>query len=133
MAAALGAPTAAAWAMQAIVALVAVVFVVQLWRGGEPLPRKAAGLATSILLVSPYSCVYDLTLTAVAILFLAADARGLTPVQRLALGAAYILPIVFLVQPVPMGPILCTLIVGVVAMGARRSRGEAPSPALLPA
>ncbi len=126
----LGAPTSVAWAVQAAVAFGAIAFVVQLWRSKQPLPRQAAGLAASILLVSPYSCVYDLTLTAVAILFLIADARPMASVQRLALGAAYILPLVFLLQPAPMGPVLCALIVGVIAMQMRQVEGRAPSPAL---
>ena len=126
----LGAPAGLAWAAQAMSALAAIAFVVQLWRSKQPLPRQAAGLAAAVLLVSPYSCVYDLTLTTVAILFLLAEGRPTRPVQRLVLGAAYILPLVFLVQPAPMGPVLCLLILGVVAMQTRRSTEDSPSPVL---
>jgi arabinofuranan 3-O-arabinosyltransferase len=67
----LGAPGAAAWAMQALVSLSAAVGVVFAWKNrGTPFELKAALLAIAILLATPYVLYYDVPVLAVAGAFL---------------------------------------------------------------
>jgi hypothetical protein len=107
-----GAAPQLALAAQAVVSLGVAVLVAWVWRGRAAFALKAAVLITALLLASPYSCIYDLTLLVVAVLFVAADgARApLTLGQGLGLALAYMIPLAFLSTPLPLGPVCCGLL-----------------------
>jgi len=93
-----GAPIPVAWGAQAAASLACVTFVVFHWRSGQPLALKAAGLIGATLLASPYSFAYDLPVTALATLFIAADGarRSLDVLDRVALFLVLVMPVVVL-------------------------------------
>jgi hypothetical protein len=63
-------PLGAAYAGQAIVALLVIAMTVRLWRAGDP-RLQGAGLCLGTLLVTPFALDYDLMIIAPAILLLA--------------------------------------------------------------
>jgi hypothetical protein len=122
-----GADPRLALAIQAIVSFVMAGLIALVWRGQGAFALKAAALIASLLLASPYSCIYDLTLLVIAVLFVVRDADR-APValgQGLCLTLAYIIPLAFLSRPVPLGPLCCVIILGVV--GLRLWRGSVRS------
>ena len=120
----LGAPSGPAWGAQIAVALFAAGFTLALWRSERPFPLKAAALAASVLLVSPYSAVYDLTLPVVAIGFLLAD-EATRPGRfgSTALAASYAAPLILPFVSMPLGPLICVAILAVTAERWRASTG----------
>jgi hypothetical protein len=100
----LGSPFA--WAVHGSVGLAAAAATLALWRSGARYELKAAALATAMLVISPYSCIYDLPLLTVPVVFLIRDglARPLKRGEKLGLGFAYLLPMFFPVFEMPVGP-----------------------------
>jgi hypothetical protein len=128
-----GADPRLALAIQAVVSLAMAGLIAFIWRGQGAFALKAAALIASLLLASPYSCIYDLTLLVIAVLFVARDADGapLALGQGLCLTLAYIIPLAFLNRPAPLGPLCCVFILGVVGLRLWRGRGRSPQGALI--
>jgi hypothetical protein len=102
--------------LQAIVSLACLAFVIALWRSAASLALKAAGLAATVVLATPYVFVYDLPFLAVALAFL--YRAGPFDRVEVAAGFASLIPlVVFIAAPVPVA-LLSSLIVA--AMVARR-------------
>ncbi|HEX7776875.1 MAG TPA: glycosyltransferase family 87 protein [Parvibaculum sp.] len=116
-----GAP--AAWAVHGAIALAVAAATLALWRSKASPEIKAAALATAMLVVSPYSCIYDLPLVTVPVVFLIRDglARPLSLAEKLALGAAYMLPLVFPEVHFPVGPAIYLLLTGVIFVRWRQT------------
>ena len=69
----LGGGETLAWTLQLVVAGSAAILLCVLWRSRVRFDLKAAGLATGILLATPYIFLYDLVILAVAMAFLLRD------------------------------------------------------------
>jgi hypothetical protein len=113
----LGAAEAVVQVLQASAALACAGFVVWLWpREGVDDEYKFAGLALAILLASPYSYHYDLTVMGLAALWLALriQREGWRPVDRGVLALAWLTPFfaVFAgnILGITIGPIVLLLL-----------------------
>ena len=86
-----------AWSVQAAGSLAAAVGIVWLWRSRAPFDLKAAALAASALVATPYIYMYDLAVLAVAVGFLLRYAlvRGLSTAEIIGLAAASVLILAF--------------------------------------
>lgn len=93
-----------AYALHAMVALLAVVAMVRVWLRPQPLALRASALVAATFLVSPYIFDYDLAWLALPLGFLAVDGirRGWLHGEREVLLAAWLLPI--------FGPAIATAI-----------------------
>jgi hypothetical protein len=111
----LGASTPLAWGLQLAAVSGAVAFNSVLWRSGAPYASKAAALSASVLLVTPYSGVYDLAVLVPGMAFLLAGSFRLGWAGALALLVAYLAPLEFAFAPFPVGPFAGGLILCVVA------------------
>jgi Glycosyltransferase family 87 len=92
-----GGPVPLAYAIQAVVTLMAAAATVWLWRSRSAgFPVKAAGLILASLLATPYSLDYDLMVLAPAIAFLATEgvARGFLPWEKTVLAALWLMPLI---------------------------------------
>jgi hypothetical protein len=93
----LGGPVSLAYALQAAVGLAAAAVTIFVWyrRMGTP-ELRAALLAVSLILISPYAYDYDLVVLALPIALVAADGlkRGWMPGVRSLLAAVWIAPLV---------------------------------------
>jgi len=91
-----GSSVALAYAVQAVATLTIAVALVWLWRSKARFGWKAAALAIAAVAAAPFSLDYDMTVTGVAIAFLAADgtAHGFAPWQKTALTALWLTPLV---------------------------------------
>ncbi|MHB8284552.1 MAG: glycosyltransferase family 87 protein [Caulobacteraceae bacterium] len=110
----LGGSASLAWAAQGLAAAAAAMLVAGLWRSTASSALKAAGLAASVLLVSPYSAIYDLTLPTLAIVFLLSATPAPGRLTWIGLGLAYVAPLLFPFLAFPIAPLVCTLILCVV-------------------
>ena len=92
-----GGSEALAWAVQAAGSVATAAFVVWLWRRRAPYELKAAALAASALLATPYVYIYDLVVLAVAVAFLLrlAMQRGFAAAEVAGLAAASVLILIF--------------------------------------
>ena len=89
-----GAPVAAAYAVQALASAFAIVGLAWLWRGPHDLALKLAGLALASLLVTPYAMDYDMVVIGVALAALAAAFRtGIPPYAASLMAFAWIMPL----------------------------------------
>lgn len=90
----LGGSVAAAYALQAVVSLGMIGFVVWLWRSAATHEQKAAGLILATMLATPYAYSYDTVLLAPAIAFLAVDGfkRGFAPYEQSLLAVLWVTP-----------------------------------------
>jgi hypothetical protein len=122
----LGLPVLATQALQAGVALAAAAFVVWLWRRDVELEYKAAGLAAAVLLATPYSYLYDLTLLGLAGLWLAlaAQRRGWRPGEAEVVALAWLAPLSYRLLGVSVAPLV--LLALVVLVGRRRTTEQVP-------
>jgi hypothetical protein len=104
----LGLPVVATQALQAGVALAAAAFVVWLWRRDVDLEYRAAGLAAAVLLATPYSYLYDLTLLGLAGLWLAlaAQRHGWRPGQAEVVTLAWLTPLAYRLLGISVAPIV---------------------------
>lgn len=91
----LGAASGAAWVLQAIAVLVALAALFALRRHGSG-PHNGAALCCASLLATPFVLDYDLTLLAVPLAWIYAQAQrtGFMPWEKLGLLAGFILPLV---------------------------------------
>jgi hypothetical protein len=119
----LGGPDNLAMVLQAIISLVCLGFVIALWRSGASLALKAAGLAATVVLATPYVFVYDLPFLAVALAFLY-RARAFDRVEVAGTLAALLPLVAFTATPTPVS-LLSALIVA--ALVARRIARELPA------
>lgn len=118
---ALGLGATLAWTIHGILAIAAAAVTLALWRDREvAYELKAAALATVTLVLSPYSCVYDLPIVAMAVLFLLKDdaRRMLLPLEIAGLGFAYVLPMFFPALAIPVGPFVYATLGAIIAWRA---------------
>ncbi len=89
----LGAAPSAAWAAQAVGAIISLLAVNVLWRSAAPFAVKAAGLSLGIAAATPYLLFYDLALLSIpaALLIRHGLAEGFLPGERLGI-AVCVLP-----------------------------------------
>ena len=118
-----------AWAVQAGVALVAVALAARLWRKQSAWPLQAAAAGAVMLIVSPYSVLYDYPLLSIAMAFLIADA-GRAPVTRLqaiTLALAFGAPFASAALALPLCPVGAVAALGVaIARAERRITKRSP-------
>ena len=86
-----GGSASVAYAVQAAFTLLAVVLVVVVWRGGRPLPVRAAVLAAATLVAIPVALLYDLMLAAIAALWLARDKGRLSAAEKIVIAVLMLL------------------------------------------
>ena len=117
----LGADAGVAWGLHVIVAALAAAGVARLWRGDVAYDLKAAALAAATLVVSPYSCIYDLPIITIAIVFLMKDCQREAPAapELAALGIAFLLPLLFPTVVFPVGPVIYALLGAVIVWRVR--------------
>jgi arabinofuranan 3-O-arabinosyltransferase len=108
----LGGSEPLAWTVQLALAGTLAMFLCWLWRSDMPFDRKAAALAASALLATPYLFIYDLVVLAVPVAFLIRFAlmRGFWPSEVAGLIAAGALLLAYIVFTSPVG-FVATLIV----------------------
>ena len=99
-----GAAPSAALALQATSTLLAAGVVAWLWRRRVSLPVRAAALLAGTMLALPVVLLYDQMVTLVALAWLAREGRahGFLPWEKLALGIAFVMPMISF----PLGMIL---------------------------
>ncbi len=86
---------ATAYAFQCVVSLITVLTVTWIWRRTTKFELHAAGLATGILLATPYIIVHDLVILALPIAWLALEGRrcGFLPWEKSLLAFVWLLPL----------------------------------------
>ncbi|MBX9774521.1 MAG: DUF2029 domain-containing protein [Xanthobacteraceae bacterium] len=116
----LGGGETLAWTLQLLVAGGTAILLCVLWRSRVRFDLKAAGLATGILLVTPYIFLYDLVVLAVAMAFLLRDIQsaGARPGDMLGLAGAAALMLVFPLVVAPVGFLAAVVIAVLVARRA---------------
>lgn len=117
----LGASAVAAWSLQALASAAIALAVMWCWRGrNTPFAQKAALLAASIPLVTPYILYYDVPILGVALAFLFRD-RGFDRTERVMLIVAT--PLLFApLSPFHTFPGAFLVAIAVLAIAARRCR-----------
>jgi glycosyl transferase family 87 len=123
-----GAPVGLAYMAQALLALAVALATIKLWRSGSAYPRKAAGLLTGALLVTPYLLDYDLVVLGPAIAFLVADGikRGFAPYEKSVLAFAFVAPLVTRAVAEHAGIPLGLIAVGLVFIFSMRDAALSP-------
>jgi hypothetical protein len=125
---ALGGSIEAAYVIQVIVSIGAVLALLEIWNNRlTSLAVRGTALAAAALLISPYSFVYDQVLLAIPIALLAGQGlkSGFLPYEKILLLALWLLP--FLVQDsnahfaLPLTP---PLLIALMVVCWRRGRGE---------
>jgi arabinofuranan 3-O-arabinosyltransferase len=101
----LGGGESLAWAFQWVLTAAVAVVLVLMWRSPVRYSLKAAALAVGTLLTTPYLFMYDIMVLAIAVGFLVRIGLkdGFQPYELPALGAALLLPVVFVLFGVPVG------------------------------
>jgi len=124
----LGGSEPLAWALQAIVALVAAAAVSLLWRSRAPHELKAAAFGCGVLLATPYLYLYDLVVLAVplAFLFRLGRIQGFRQHEVAGIGLACLLVLIF---PFVKAPVGFVAVLVIAAMVARRALTSQFSPA----
>jgi hypothetical protein len=91
-----GGPVPLAYGIQAAATLGMAVALIWLWRSAAAFPAKAAALAIAAVAAAPFSLDYDMTVTGIAVAFLAAggQASGFAAWQKTALAALWLVPLV---------------------------------------
>lgn len=134
----LGAPVAVAWAVQALVSVVAAVIVYRLWRPLAATRRDAwslalpgSGLVIATFLASPYYAMYDLSWLALPLCWLVAEGmathwrRG----ERALLVLAFLLPyasVIALVVDIQLAPFVLGGLLWQVWLRTVSARSDAP-------
>ena len=130
LARALGLAGAGAWLAHGFVAIAAALVAIALWRADARFELKAAALPVAALLISPHSCIYDFPIAAIAILFLLRDGltHPLRPAEKAGLVLAFILPLVFPLVILPVGPFANLIVAAVIVWRWRDvpTRGAGP-------
>jgi arabinofuranan 3-O-arabinosyltransferase len=124
----------ASWAVQIAVAAIAAAATLAIWRSSVSDALKAATLSTAVVIVTPYSVVYDLAVLAVPTAFLVKEglASGFRRWEGAALVVAMLLPFAFLDKAEPVGPIMGAILAAMIArrVGAgltARAQPQAPA------
>jgi arabinofuranan 3-O-arabinosyltransferase len=127
----LGGSEMLAWAVQAVVALIAAVAIALLWRSHAPYEIKAAALGTAAMLATPYLYLYDLTVLGVPIAYLLrlGRAQGFLRHEIGAIGLACLLILIFIVPFVKV-PLGFAAVLIVAALIARHANFTALNPLL---
>ena len=127
----LGLPVAAAYTVQALVALPAVAAMAFLWLRGARYALRAAALVVTTLLVQPYFMFYDLCWLVVPIVFLLRDGKiaALDRVEWTVILAAWLLPVqailaVFFKFPCELAPAVLIAMLAVIVRRHLMARGE---------
>jgi hypothetical protein len=113
-----GLPTA--YLVQGISTISAAAAVVALWRGGNPLSIKSAGLVVGVFLVTPYAWYYDMVVLVFASAWLANEASkaGFLPWEKICAFALLTLPGLSILPArllgLQIGPILLWLTMAVI-------------------
>jgi arabinofuranan 3-O-arabinosyltransferase len=120
-----------AWTMQLLVAGAVAILLCMLWRSRVRFDLKAAGLATGVLLVTPYVFLYDLVVLAVAMAFLLRDiqAAGARPGDMPGLAGAAALILSFPLVTAPVGFMAAVVVAVLVARRAMMSGLAEAAPA----
>lgn len=129
----LGADGGLAWAVQGL-AMAAAVAAVWMTRGASELARGAT-LAGATLIATPFLLDYDLTLLALPLAWLFREALrdGFRPWEKLALAAAFILPLA--ARPLALGaglPVAPLVILALLVLVVRRATAADPARAPAP-
>ena len=127
----LGGGATLAWTLQLVVAGGAVILLCVLWRSRVRFALKAAGLATGILLATPYIFLYDLVILAVAMAFLLRDIQdaGARSGDMLGLAGAAALMLIFPLVTAPVGFMATVVVAVLVARRAMMSGASETAPA----
>jgi len=123
----LGAPVAAAYALQGVSALCAALAVWTVWRADQPMELKGAALLVGTFLASPYAWDYDMVVLVFAVAWLATEAvrTGFRPWERLAMAGVVALPVV--IGPlanatrVQLGPVMLWAVMALIVARAQSS------------
>jgi alpha-1,2-mannosyltransferase len=137
---AIGLPAVAAWCGHAAAGLVGVIVVLRLAATDARFELQMAALATTMLLLTPYSELNDVAILMVPWAFLVADGRaaGFCRSEQAVLALVFLLPLMYLpgralvklfgwpglAQWAGMGPLICTLLIAVIV---ERSWRAAPA------
>jgi len=117
-----------ALAVQSAGSFAAAIGIVWLWRSRAPFELKAAALAATTLVATPYVYMYDVTVLAVAVGFLVRFAleRGFTAAEAcgLAAGATLILVFPYIRTQTGLAAVLIVLALVVMALTAQQARGQ---------
>lgn len=127
----LGGTDSTAWFAQGTIIAAGAATMVWLWRSDLPFEFKAAGLALTTMLSTPYLHVYDFPLLLVPLAFLYRQ-RAFDHVEWYGVGITNLLLPVFLAQVAPIGPGIILLVGVLIARRAIRL-GAMPLPQMLPA
>ena len=128
----LGLGNLAAYGVQALSALGAVVAVFLAWRSRAPTPVKGAALAAGAFLASPYAWDYDMVVLIFAALWMWSDgaARGFRPWEKLTTAAVIVSPLLapaiagaIHIQPTPI--LLWTWLILIVRRARAMPAGQA--------
>lgn len=128
----IGIPPSAAWALQAVAAIVMAGVVGLVWRRSDQQPARSAILLVATLLAVPLSLVYDQLLLLVAMAWLFREARetGFLPWEKVILVAIWPLALMTWIVGtswhIPLAPITH---LAVLSLGLRRVLAGATAPA----
>jgi arabinofuranan 3-O-arabinosyltransferase len=122
---ALGGSETLAWAVQAVVALIATAAIAILWRNRIAYDIKAAALGVGAMLATPYLYTYDLVVLAVplAFLFRIGNARGFQPYEITGIGFSCLLILIFPFVKAPVGFAAVLIVAALIARRALRPPG----------
>ncbi|ETR78411.1 hypothetical protein X566_12660 [Afipia sp. P52-10] len=117
-----------AWACQFVLMAAVVVTVVVLWRSRVRYAIKAAGLATGVVLATPYLFLYDMMVLAVAVAFLVRDGlrTGFKPYEWALLALAFFLLCIFVLVGGPTGFGAAVIIAAITLARSGLLRRDAP-------
>ncbi|KWV45561.1 hypothetical protein AS156_23595 [Bradyrhizobium macuxiense] len=108
------------------VALAAVMWVVVIWRRNVSFAVQAAGLLATTPLISPHFAIYDLSILAMALVFLMnADMDQISSLSNrltlwIGVGAIVVLGYAFPFVLVPVGPFMCATVIAIIWMRLRQ-------------
>lgn len=126
-----GASPLLAQAVQAGVALAAAGFVAWLWRSSAAMEYKGAGLALAMVLATPYSYGYDMTLLGLALLWLAVRFKqeGWVRWEAAAMMVAWLSPLLAVLAArdlnLSLGPFVILLVMALLVRRVRRQKDAA--------
>jgi hypothetical protein len=124
----LGGSAGAAYAVQGMATIAATLLVAWIWQQGLSLPLRAAALAAATLVAIPVVLIYDLALAGIAMAWLVRAAResGFLPWEKLALAAAFLVPVasrdIGLAWHLPLAPLIPLVLLVLVSLRALRER-----------
>lgn len=109
-----------AWLLQVAAALIATVLSAQLWRRGAPRSLQAAAAVATMLIVSPYSVLYDYPLLSIALVFILKDEEraSIGVGQGAILVLAFCAPFASAAFALPLCPLGAALALGVTLVRA---------------